>query len=435
VRACKTAYHPACISAGAPFTSRRRNQVGLQFPDVRDWPNFIRKACMVRSVLGRELTATTNWELMALERMCLLDMAHYWAQGNNTTYSDKIGVLRNFGLKYGLQILRPTRLDRPPSGPEIPIMWCQAAYSLRPGHSRRHDCQDDLTLAFSTVRALRSATSQYFAWDMMVAYPSGAYLDDQQRILKQDCCPTNSLGPTFYTCGMGARIGDKARPSIALLDCHVRAINQDRNHRYLRTRFPAAGQRGKLTLGGLANRVLWLGWLGSSGTFHLAWCDAEATEPADGPLHDLPVGCGILNLQLGPETKTETKTSRTKRADACLAYETLSGYHIGKWFHRARVASGVDGDWNTILTGSFPTPTARRGPPCTFGRSFSTLLSTLSNQPAIHTSTLTPAAPETLSATSSGSSTAIAVVRAHMSPAGGGIWMTSLPESDPHPSL
>jgi hypothetical protein len=88
---------------------------------------------------------------MAFERMRLIDMAHFWAKGTHTTYSAKLSIIRTFGANFGFQVLKPTPLPRPPAGPESPLMWCQEAYSLRPGHSRRQDGQDDLTLAFSTV--------------------------------------------------------------------------------------------------------------------------------------------------------------------------------------------------------------------------------------------------------------------------------------------
>ncbi len=47
------------------------------------------------------------------------------------------------------------------------------------------------------------------------------------------------------------------------------------------------------------------------------------------------------------------RASRTKQrgtstgADVCKrqAYKTLSGYHLGKWFHRARTAAGLGANW------------------------------------------------------------------------------------------
>jgi hypothetical protein len=158
--------------------------------------------------------------------MRLIDMAHYWAKGTHTTYQDRLKVIRNFEGVFGFDILQPTRLLCPPAGPDIPIMWCQESYSLRKGSKRRQDGSNDLTLAFSTVRGLRSAVSQYMAWDMMVAHPAATYMDERKRILHVPCRPTDSLSSTLHAAGMGARIGDEARPSLPLLDRHVRHLDQ-----------------------------------------------------------------------------------------------------------------------------------------------------------------------------------------------------------------
>ena len=50
---CGVGYHPECFSAGAPFTTRRKNKEGLSLPvTLRDWANFICEKCTVRSVLN-----------------------------------------------------------------------------------------------------------------------------------------------------------------------------------------------------------------------------------------------------------------------------------------------------------------------------------------------------------------------------------------------
>jgi hypothetical protein len=87
-----------------------------------------------------------------------------------------------------------------------------------------------------------------------------------------------------------------------------------------------------MALAGFVNLTLWLGWLRSSETFGLHWRDLVITEP---------IGCGALSYTLLPETKS----SRTECADLIVAYETLSGYQIGKWFHRARISSGINVPW------------------------------------------------------------------------------------------
>jgi hypothetical protein len=88
--------------------------------------------------------------------------------------------------------------------------------------------------------------------------------------------------------------------------------------------------RRRAAQGGLATLHLWLGWLCSSECFTLKWSDFDVIEPCDGPAADLPLGCGSVDLCLGPETKS----SRTCTVSVPVAYQTLSGYHCGKWFHK-----------------------------------------------------------------------------------------------------
>jgi hypothetical protein len=104
-------------------TSRRRYQAGLAFPPIHDWANFICEACLVRGILQRKLTGPDDWQLLALEQMGIIDMAHYWAANTHKTYGTKLQILRNFGTTYGFTVLRSTPLLRPPDSPEIPIMW------------------------------------------------------------------------------------------------------------------------------------------------------------------------------------------------------------------------------------------------------------------------------------------------------------------------
>ena len=87
-------YHPQCIRAGPPFTTRLRNSGGLVFPRVREWPNFICEVCTVRSVLDRELRGPQDWGLLCLERMRTLDMANALAGDTLKGYQGKLRILR-----------------------------------------------------------------------------------------------------------------------------------------------------------------------------------------------------------------------------------------------------------------------------------------------------------------------------------------------------
>ena len=291
--------------------------------------------------MDRELTGPKDWKLMCFERMRILDMVHYWSAGTHTQYQTKLNAISQFESEYDLQrrILRPTVLLRPPSGPDIGLMWLMESYSLRTSAIR--GTGERKFLSNSAIRPLRSAASQYQAWDLMVAQPSSAYFDKHKRLICQSVRPTDGLGCSLFAAGIAARIGENVMPSIALLDRHVRSLMADLEESYLSARTPQA--RRKAALAGLASLLLWLGWLRSSETFNLCWHDFDVVEPADGPSRDLPEGLGVVGVRLGPETKS----SRNKPVDMSLAYQTLSGYHLGKWFHRARRSSGIGADYGT----------------------------------------------------------------------------------------
>jgi hypothetical protein len=91
---------------------------------------------------------------MCFERMRLIDMAHYWSKRTHETYQGKLGVIRAFESDYDVRVLRPTPLVRPPHGREIPLMWCQEAYSLRHSPNKRNEDPNMSTLAFATIRQL-----------------------------------------------------------------------------------------------------------------------------------------------------------------------------------------------------------------------------------------------------------------------------------------
>jgi hypothetical protein len=190
-------------------------------------------------------------------------------------------------------------------------------------------------LSNATVRQLRSATSQYLAWDLMVSKPCSAYFDQQRRLICQPCWATDGIGCSLFASGIAACIGENVHPSLALLDRHIRSLEADLEDQYLSAKTSRARRRA--ALGGLATLLLWLGWLRPLETFTLCWKDFKVIEPVDGPTVDLPQGCGVVGLRLGPETKS----SHTKSVDLSIAYQTLSGYCCGKWFHRARRSCGI----------------------------------------------------------------------------------------------
>ena len=166
--------------------------------------------------MDRELTGPKDWKLMCFERMRILDMVHYWSAGTHTQYQTKLNAISQFESEYDLQrrILRPTVLLRPPSGPDIGLMWLMESYSLRTSAIR--GTGERKFLSNSAIRPLRSAASQYQAWDLMVAQPSSAYFDKQKRLICQSVRPTDGLGCLLFAAGIAARIGENVMPSIAI---------------------------------------------------------------------------------------------------------------------------------------------------------------------------------------------------------------------------
>jgi hypothetical protein len=333
---CHTKYHLRCIRAGPPFRTRLRNGAGLSMPPIRDLPNFICEACTVRAVLDRELQDhSRDHALLMLERIRLIDMCHNWSSGTHTQYQGKLRILRDFETAFGVRVLQATGLDRPPSPPAIPIMWAQQRYALRPGKVRGTETAPT-SVTFATVRGLRSAANQFFAWDLQVAYPDTAMKDSSSRaVVTPGCLPTDSLAYVYMSTGMRRRLGDESKPSLALLQRHVRWIDTFLNDAYNNSADPE--HRAELARAAIANLAAWLGWLRAMEVFSLRWIDVTVTEPGDGAALDLPPAIGAVSFRLLPQTKSD----QSRTADILIAYTTSSNFSIGQWLHRLRVSLGA----------------------------------------------------------------------------------------------
>ena len=204
-------------------------------------------------------------------------------------------------------------------------MWAELLYSLRPSSRPDRD-----TVAFGTVRQLRSAAG----WDHLVGAITGetglVYDEKSRRISRSEGQPNQEAALTCFTEGLKRRLGDTLRPSYALLLRHIRAIDSYCLDQYLKV--TTEHERAHWARAGLANALLWLGWLRSLELFDLRWCDVGVILPMDGPQHDLPPGVGCLLLDLNPITKT----SPHRTADIPIAYVTRAGFRPGLWFHRVQ---------------------------------------------------------------------------------------------------
>ncbi|CAJ1968848.1 unnamed protein product [Cylindrotheca closterium] len=251
-RSCGACYHPGCFRAGEPFKTRRLRDEGLVLPAQAAWPNF----------------------------------------------------------EFDVTILRPTPLVEPPSGPEIPLMWCQEWYSLWQSR-KKYDRDVQTPISFGTIRAVRSAVFQWLSLDAINS-SHAAYMSADKKIVYQSCRPTDNLSFQLFAKGMVARLGDHTRPSVALLDRHVRFLDSALDQMFLDAE--NAFQRRELSLAGLANLTLWLRWLQSSECFGLNWEDCSLVEPADHAVEDLPTNCGIVTFRLNPVTKSD----RARTADVII---------------------------------------------------------------------------------------------------------------------
>jgi hypothetical protein len=159
-------------------------------------------------------------------------------------------------------------------------------------------------IKFGTVRGIRSAASQYWSWDQLLNDPERTMADDKGRpIMVEGCSPTDELGYVFFTDGMRRRLGDHATPSVALLDQHVRWIDQHMQDLFQST--TTSRKKREVARVALVNLLGWLGWLRGGEVFGLRHCDVDISQPADSATQDLPANVGTLTLRLSEQTKSK----------------------------------------------------------------------------------------------------------------------------------
>lgn len=326
--ACGSAYHLQCIQVGEPFRSRLPESRGLVYPRLAVSPTFICEACTVRAHIGRELHPTSqDLSLLMLERMRLVDQANAWARGTHQSYQGKLRRIRRFERRYEVRCLEPTALLRPPRSASIPLMWCQQQYTLEQPHGRHSQSGD--RISYQSSRALRSAASFYYTWDLQIAHPDRAMRDDQRRgHLTPGVIPSDGLGYTLMAGGMSRRLGDQSRPPVAITHRYVNWINDRLESLWSVTR--NLESRRELAAAAVTNLLAWLGWLRAMELFSLTWDDVDVVDPTRGPAVGLPFGFGVVTLRLLDETKGD----RTKVADVVISYVCASGLSVGLWLER-----------------------------------------------------------------------------------------------------
>jgi hypothetical protein len=142
--------------------------------------------------------------------------------------------------------------------------------------------------------------------------------------------PTDALGYGLMTTGMGKRMGDDSKPPVALTLRQILWIMTRLESDW--TMASTTAGRREIAAAAVVNLFGWLRWLRSQELFSLKWEDLRITRPCDGPRVGLPLGVGVLELRLLPETKS----NRTKVADVVISYVSASGLQPGLWTERLR---------------------------------------------------------------------------------------------------
>jgi hypothetical protein len=232
--------------------------------------------------------------------MQIIDMAHSWSRGTpHSTYQSQLRQVHRFEQHIGHTFLNATVLLAPPVDMSIPLMWAQEFCSLQT--TGPHSSCPDAPLAFGSIRPLRSAVSQFQAWDLMVGHPGWAMEDHHKWLNIQDCCPTDFLACTLFATGLSACNGDESLLPTPILLCHVLSVNHLDKCFQLATS-PAFKQ--ELATAGLLNCGLWLCWAHPGELLSLPFSSVSFVPPHAYATVELPPNCGALLFLLSLETKT-----------------------------------------------------------------------------------------------------------------------------------
>jgi hypothetical protein len=171
------------------------------------------EACTVRAVLGRELTWTSgDIQLLMLECMRLIEMAHDWDSSTLQGTTIYLGQLSNFSKKYGINLFPKAPIIQPPRSAVIPLLWAVLEYTLQTSRKTGEG------IKYNTARRLQSAASAYNLWEKM--------LDRDNNVIgASHLSPMDSVIATIGNKGTMRRLGTESRPSVALQHGRV-AFNQ-----------------------------------------------------------------------------------------------------------------------------------------------------------------------------------------------------------------
>jgi hypothetical protein len=161
---CGVSYHGECIQVGELFQTRLPGEKGLISPKGLCLPHFVCELCQVRATIERELLqCTQDYEVLEVEQMRLIDVMNWGQHRTMKTYGPYLRFVGCFDQRYGILVLKATRLCRPTSSASIPLMWDQLMYSLQVHKGGR--------IKYNTIRQIRSAAASFYTWDLHHVYP------------------------------------------------------------------------------------------------------------------------------------------------------------------------------------------------------------------------------------------------------------------------
>jgi hypothetical protein len=150
--------------------------IGYPIPPAMTRFPLICESCTVRAILGRELTLMSgDIQLLILDRMRLIDMAHAWASstlqggGQGTSVGSTISG-------------RNTASTQPPQSSVIPLLWGVLEYTLQTSRKTVKG------IKYNTARNLQSAVSAYHFWEKMLQFPGHMYRDRDNMSLGLPIC-------------------------------------------------------------------------------------------------------------------------------------------------------------------------------------------------------------------------------------------------------
>ncbi len=309
---------------GEPFTTRLPDQKGLSYPsDLWGMP-FICELCTVQANLGRPLQRDNlnDQGLLSLERMRMIDLAHFWAKQTMVKNMQAVRTFSSFLARFDLPPLLAEPVVHPPVDPSIPLAWCMLHKSIQ--HNPR--ARKNNRVGFNSLRVLRSGAAAFMAFSCATLRPAHILRENKRLFGHPFLSFTENVSSQFFNKGMSIRLGTAVTPSKVLFAQHIH-WNQSYRLRRLQSGPLSFVEQYILVAAQVAELCGWLGWLRSMECFSLQRGDFSLIRPEDSVRAGLPPSTGAVQLSLLPETKS----SRSVTADVVIAWCTASGLQFGNW--------------------------------------------------------------------------------------------------------